>query len=119
MPARVMAPPRTRLPPPGYAKQGRPRVSRRDDISETGGGAGAVSTSGGNGFYQLPHGSSAVTAMTANNRVRYAIDKWNRRMGAGLALGCAAPAHAPSVTFRLSAGTLAADGPPSPPVRVT
>jgi len=56
--------------------------------------------------YQLPHGSSEVTAMTANSKVRYAIDRWNRRMGAGLALGRTTPAHAPSAVrlFAAAAG---------------
>src|SRR5215469_5954681 len=53
---------------------------------------------GPDGSYQLPHGSSVVTAMTANSKVRYTIDRWNRRIGAGLALGWATPPHAPSVT---------------------
>src|SRR5499426_318214 len=53
---------------------------------------------GPDGSYQLPHGSSVVTAMTANSKVRYAIDRWNRRIGAGLAAGWATAAHAPSVT---------------------
>src|SRR6266516_850996 len=67
------------------------------------------------GSYQLPHGSNEVTAMTANSKVRYAIDRWNRRMGAGLALGRTTPAHAPSVVAGLSAAAaVAAGGPPSP-----
>ena len=42
------------------------------------------------GSYQVPHGSSEVTAITAKSKVRYAIDRWNRRIGAGLGLGWAA-----------------------------
>src|SRR5215468_6228040 len=72
---------------------------------------------GPDGSYQLPHGSSEVTAITAKSKVRYAIDRWNRRIGAGLALGWATPAHAPGVTLG-SAGSAAAAGPPSP-IRAT
>src|ERR1700722_3667630 len=35
------------------------------------------------GGYQWPRGNSAVTATTANSKVRYAIDRWNSRIGAG------------------------------------
>jgi hypothetical protein len=31
--------------------------------------------------YQWPHGSRAVTATAANSSVRYAMDRWNRRIG--------------------------------------
>src|SRR5437764_7729866 len=34
--------------------------------------------------YQRPQGSRAVSATAANSSVRYAIDRWNRRIGAGL-----------------------------------
>src|SRR6266700_7718821 len=37
--------------------------------------------------YQRPHGSRAVTATAANSSVRYAIDRWNRRIGAVLSRG--------------------------------
>ena len=70
------------------------------------------------GSYQLPHGSSEVTAITAKSKVRYAIDRWNKRIGAGLALGWATPAHAPGVTL-VSAGPAAAARSPPSPIRAT
>src|SRR5262249_61124222 len=99
---RSTPPPRTRLLPSGYARRAVPASAAGMTSSKRAAGRGRFLPAGGSGSYQLPHGSSAGTAMTANNRVRYAIDRWNRRMGAGLALGRTAPAHAPPGTFRLS-----------------
>src|ERR1700761_3954825 len=39
------------------------------------------------------------------------MDRWNRRIGAGLALGRASPAHAPSVTRAAPAAAGAGAGP--------
>src|SRR5262252_10764774 len=74
---------------------------------------------GRGGAYQLPHGSSEVTAITAKSKVRYAIDRWNRRIGAGLALGWATPAHASGVTFGSARSAVAAGSPPSPVRAIT
>src|SRR5439155_21728680 len=57
--------------------------------------------------------------MTANSKVRYAIDRWNRRMGAGLALGRTTPAHAPSAVRLFAAAAGAGGPPPVPAIRAT
>src|ERR1700677_3452932 len=53
--------------------------------------------------YQRPHGSTAVTATAANSKVRYAIDRWNKRIGAPTGALVSASAPGPAVAGAVTA----------------
>src|SRR6266496_1527449 len=66
---------------PDTAKTGKPSSWLKADIAARNGEARVRCPRD----YQRPQGRRAVTATAANSRVRYAIDRWNRRIGAVLA----------------------------------